>query len=92
MIYYAYLELRRAFFFALEDTKMHANMTSTTKRLLTPTEAAEFLGIKPQTLAVWRSSKRYDLPYVRCGNAIRYKLSDLEKWLESRTVGSVVEK
>jgi excisionase family DNA binding protein len=57
-----------------------------TDKLLTPIEAAEFLNVKPQTLAVWRCNARYALPFVRVGNLVRYRLADLEKWLESRTV------
>lgn len=72
---------------------MHATLTTTpAKRLLTPTEAADFLAVKVQTLAVWRSAKRYGLPFVRVGNCIRYRLTDLEAFLESRTVGSVEAK
>lgn len=57
-------------------------------RLLTTIEAAEYLGgVKPQTLAVWRMEHRHGLPYVRVGNLIRYRMSDLEAWLASRTVG-----
>jgi excisionase family DNA binding protein len=56
------------------------------KRLLTPAEAAEYLGVQPQTLAAWRSSGRHGLPYVRVGSAIRYRLADLEGWLSRRTV------
>jgi excisionase family DNA binding protein len=53
---------------------------------LTTREAAEVLGVKPQTLAVWRSAKRHGLPYVKVGRAVRYGLSDLEAWLRNRTV------
>ena len=60
---------------------MQSTPTTTAKRLLSTIEAAEYLGIKPQTLAVWRSTQRYDLPYIRCGAAIKYRLADLERWL-----------
>jgi excisionase family DNA binding protein len=67
---------------------MQSRLTVAAK-LITPAEAAEFLNVKVQTLSVWRSSKRYGLPYLKVGNAIRYRLADLEKWLESRTVSGV---
>jgi excisionase family DNA binding protein len=57
-------------------------------RLLTPVEAAEFLGIKPQTLATWRVTGRYGIPFIRVGTAVRYRRRDLEKWLASRTVSA----
>lgn len=58
--------------------------------LLTEIEAAELLGIKPQTLSVWRCVKRYPLPYIRVGRNIRYRLSACEQFLESRTVTEFV--
>ena len=54
--------------------------------LLTEAEAAELLGIKPQTLSVWRCAKRYALAYIRVGRNIRYRRSACEAFLESRTV------
>ena len=50
--------------------------------------AAEILGITPGTLCVWRCTKRYDLRFVRIGRAIRYRLADLDRFIESRTVGA----
>lgn len=49
-------------------------------------QAAEYLGLKPETLATWRSTQRYHLPFIRVGRAVRYRLSDLESFLEERTV------
>ena len=54
-------------------------------RLLSEQEAAEFLGLKPTTLTTWRCVGRYpDLPYIRLGGgrAIRYRLADLEAWVQ----------
>ena len=53
-------------------------------QLLSPAEAATRLGVQVQTLAVWRTSGRYCLPFIRCGRLIRYKAEDLDAWLESR--------
>ena len=53
--------------------------------LLTAIEAAEFIGVQVQTLAVWRTTGRYSLPFVRVGRLIKYRRSDLEKWLADRT-------
>ena len=57
-------------------------------RLLTEDETAELLATKPQTLSVWRVTKRYPLPYVKVGRNVRYKLSDVMAFIESRTVGN----
>ena len=53
--------------------------------LLTEQEAAEFLGVAPGTLSVWRSTGRYSVPFVKVGHLVRYRPLDVEKWLESRT-------
>lgn len=55
-------------------------------RLLTPGETAERLGTTPGTLAVWRATRRYALPYIKVGRAVRYRECDVESWLASRTV------
>jgi hypothetical protein len=58
------------------------------RRLLTELETATYLCVKPETLATWRSTRRYALPYVRVGRAIRYKPADVERFLAERTVGT----
>ncbi|MFZ1935329.1 MAG: helix-turn-helix domain-containing protein [Thermoguttaceae bacterium] len=55
--------------------------------LLTREQAAEYLGIAPQTLAVWATNGRYSLPMVKVGRCARYKRSDLDRFIERRTVG-----
>ena len=54
--------------------------------LLTEAETAAYLGVKKETLATWRSTKRYPLPYVKIGKAVRYRSADLETFIASRTV------
>ncbi len=56
-----------------------------TRPLVTRQEAAEYLGVNKQTLAVWASTGRYGLPYVRVGAKALYRVSDLDAWLASRT-------
>lgn len=55
--------------------------------LLTPAEAAKFLRLRhPGTLAVWRATRRYPLAYVKVGYRVFYKLTDLQAFIERRTV------
>lgn len=56
--------------------------------LLTPREVAKALGVSVRTLAVWRCERRYDLRYVKVGACVRYRRSDLERFLDERTHGS----
>jgi hypothetical protein len=48
------------------------------ENLLDPEQAAKYLGVKPETLAVWRCTKRYDLPYIKVGRCIRYRPADVK--------------
>jgi predicted DNA-binding transcriptional regulator AlpA len=54
-------------------------------KLLSDPEAAELLCVNPQTLAVWRCKKRYNLPYIKVGRKVRYREADILDWLNSRT-------
>jgi predicted DNA-binding transcriptional regulator AlpA len=56
-------------------------------KLLSAGETAEILGLKESTLSQfrWRGDKR--LPWVKLGKSIRYKLSDIESFIERSTVG-----
>jgi len=61
----------------------------TSSPLVNRAQAAEFLGVKQQTLACWLTTKRYPLPVVKVGRLVKYRKSDLEKFLLDRTVGAV---
>jgi predicted DNA-binding transcriptional regulator AlpA len=60
--------------------------------LLPPVVAAQYLGMKEQTLAVWRMARRKrkspppPLPFIRLGRQVRYRLSDLQAFLAAETV------
>jgi len=56
-----------------------------TNPLLTPSEAATYIGVSKNTLSVWRCVGRYAIPFIKVGRLVRYRRSDLEAWLESRT-------
>ncbi|MBA4027015.1 helix-turn-helix domain-containing protein [bacterium] len=49
--------------------------------LLSRREAAAYLGVAEQTLAIWKCTKRYDLPYVKIGKLVKYKKSDLDAFI-----------
>ena len=46
--------------------------------------AAEMLGVKVSTLANWRVTGRYSLPYIKVGRLVRYRVSDLAEWIAKR--------
>jgi predicted DNA-binding transcriptional regulator AlpA len=51
-----------------------------------PIATSELLGVTRGTLAGWRCTKRYDLPFVKIGRVIRYRDSDIQNFLEQHTV------
>ena len=55
--------------------------------LWTPEETAKYLGLDPDTLAVWRCTKRHGLPFIYCGARIMYSPAQVRSWVASRTVG-----
>jgi len=50
--------------------------------LFSPKAAARFLGVTDHTLAVWRCTKRYALPYVKVGRLVKYRREDLECFIQ----------
>ena len=44
--------------------------------------AAEFLGVKANTLTLWAMRQSHSLPYVKVGRLVRYRVSDLEAFLQ----------
>jgi excisionase family DNA binding protein len=61
------------------------NVGITPDTIFDPIQAAQYLGIDAGTLAVWRCTGRYALPFIKVGRKVRYRLSALNAWLESRT-------
>ncbi|MEF8730668.1 MAG: helix-turn-helix domain-containing protein [Candidatus Accumulibacter meliphilus] len=61
------------------------SITEATRDLLDEKEAGLFLDTAPGTLSVWRSTGRYNLPFVKIGRKVRYRRADLLAWLKKRT-------
>ena len=49
--------------------------------LMTPRDAAVYIGVKINTLAVWRMTNKYGLPFVKLGKVVRYRKTDLDEWI-----------
>jgi excisionase family DNA binding protein len=64
-------------------------MKCISNEILNRKQAAEYLGIKEQTLACWACNKRYDLPVYKIGRHAKYRLRDLEMFIEQRRCGLV---
>ncbi len=54
-------------------------------KLLSINETAERLGLKPATIRAWLL-RRKNLPFVRCGRAVRVPLEAVEQFIAENTV------
>ena len=57
---------------------------SLTRRLLTPTQAAQYLGIALPTLYTMCSQRR--IPYVKIGRLNKFDTKQLESWITKHTI------
>ena len=58
---------------------------------LTTKEVANYLRLQKNTLEIWRLQGRGPA-FVRLGRAIRYRLGDIEKFVERQTANSTSER
>lgn len=58
----------------------------TLRRLLTPVEASENLGVTTGTLQQWRTSGRYNLSFVKVGGRVMYSHEAIQDFIERRTM------
>ena len=65
-----------------------SSLIQTDQELLSPTEVAAMLRVSLSALATWRSTRRYNLVFIRVGRRIRYRRQDVLRFLEARTVGN----
>ena len=75
--------------------KSHSAVSSIIKNqstdpLLTPSEAAAYIGVTENTLSVWRCVGRYSIQFVKVGRLVRYRKSALDAFLDRRTIGGEV--
>ena len=60
-------------------------------QLVDPAWAGRFLRRKESTLAVWRSTGRYGLKFVKVGGRVCYRVGDLLAFVEARTMSHTGE-
>ncbi len=54
-------------------------------------QASDFLGLKKNTLEVWRVQGRGPA-FVKLGRSIRYRMADIEEFVKKQTVRSTSER
>ncbi|REJ89249.1 MAG: DNA-binding protein [Planctomycetota bacterium] len=57
-------------------------MSDNQQLLLTESEAAKMLSISPRKL--WQLRKDGAMPYVPIGKSVRYRVTDLQRWIDSQ--------
>ena len=70
---------------ALKETKKDETV------LLSEKEAAEFFGLRPQTLSLWRHLGKGPA-YIKLGSSVRYDFRELKAHIHSQRVGQEVER
>ena len=70
------------------NTQNLQNLIAAGADLLDEHAAAVMLDLSPGTLRVWRSTGRYNLPFLKIGRNVRYRRADLQMWLEARVRAS----
>lgn len=65
-------------------TQSLQNLIAAGADLLDDRAAAEMLDVSPGTLSVWRSTGRYNLPFLKIGRKVRYRRGDLQAWMDAR--------
>lgn len=53
-------------------------------QMVPPAQAAALLHTAEGTLAVWRTTGRYNLPYVKLGHRVLYRVGDLRAFIARR--------
>lgn len=75
---------------AANTTTPPLNHFPTTSQNLTTPQAAAYLGLQPATLEQWRWSGRGPR-FIKLGRACRYRVADLDAYMESRAFSSTTE-
>ena len=55
------------------------------QKLLTVEEIADYLHVKPSTIYQW--THQGFIPHVKLGNRIRFRLRQVDRWIEKRANG-----
>jgi len=62
-----------------------AQRNGTPSPLVDTIGAARYIGIAAPTLETWRCTGRVKIKFVRVGRCVKYRLADLDAFLESQT-------
>jgi hypothetical protein len=55
------------------------------ERLQNNLNAADYIGIPANTLQYWRTTGAQQIPFIKVGRRVMYRISDLDAWLAQHT-------
>lgn len=66
---------------------MDKSLSINTQYLLNREQAARYLGVSVSALAAWACNKRYNLPMIKVGRLVKYRIQDLDDFISRNTIG-----
>lgn len=81
-------KMLRKFGGSIDMSSNASNVLQGNPLLLSRREAAEYLGISKQTLAIWNCTGRYRVPFIKIGRLVKYRKSDLDAFIASNLKGA----
>lgn len=67
------------------NTGVQSETKSGLTKLMTPPEVAELLQVELTLMNSWRTSRKGPA-FIKVGSLVRYRVSDVEAWIESQRV------
>ena len=64
---------------------------TTGEQIFNSNEAARYLGVSPNSLKTWRSTRIVQIPYAKVGDRVVYRQTDLDRFLDENTVRVTAE-
>lgn len=65
------------------------NRMTEQQNLITPEQAAEYLGVSVRSLNKWRSTKTVNIPYKKISKCVRYSVPELDAYLSQNSFNSI---
>jgi excisionase family DNA binding protein len=67
-------------------------ITFTDDIIITTEQAATLLCTPKSTLVKWRCTGENNIPFIKLGRSVRYRTTDLKKWLDVRSAKQYAER
>ena len=68
---------------ALEDYTKEIKIPNFTPSIMDAKQVSIYIGVAEKTIRTWTSQKK--IPFTKISQTVRYRLKDIDKWLDDRT-------